>query len=85
MRKIFFWDAIFTLDLAWMNEFADAYATEIGLPFECYTHPHAMSRPMAEALARAGFVTRGAVEREFPARGGMRRLFRHVYELAPRR
>jgi radical SAM superfamily enzyme YgiQ (UPF0313 family) len=53
-KKIFFWDAIFTLDLSWMEEFAERYAAEIGLPFECYTHPHAMSRGMAAALARAG-------------------------------
>jgi anaerobic magnesium-protoporphyrin IX monomethyl ester cyclase len=54
IRKVFFWDAIFTLDLAWMRAFADAYRREIGLPFECYTHPHAMSREMARALADAG-------------------------------
>lgn len=53
-RKVFFWDAIFTLDIKWMEEFASAYAAEIGLPFECYTHPHAMSRDMARQLARAG-------------------------------
>jgi anaerobic magnesium-protoporphyrin IX monomethyl ester cyclase len=54
IRKVFFWDAIFTLDIAWMREFAGAYRDEIGLPFECYTHPHAMSREMARALAEAG-------------------------------
>jgi anaerobic magnesium-protoporphyrin IX monomethyl ester cyclase len=54
MRKVFFWDAIFTLDVSWVREFADAYRREIGLPFECYTHPHAMSRDMARALADAG-------------------------------
>jgi radical SAM superfamily enzyme YgiQ (UPF0313 family) len=54
VRKIFFWDAIFTLDVGWMKEFAAAYRREIGLPFECYTHPHAMSRDMARALADAG-------------------------------
>jgi radical SAM superfamily enzyme YgiQ (UPF0313 family) len=54
MRKVFFWDAIFTLDLRWMEEFADAYAAKIALPFECYTHPHAMSWDMARVLARAG-------------------------------
>jgi radical SAM superfamily enzyme YgiQ (UPF0313 family) len=54
MRKVFFWDAIFTLDTKWMAEFADAYSSEIGVPFECYTHPHAMSREMARQLARAG-------------------------------
>jgi radical SAM superfamily enzyme YgiQ (UPF0313 family) len=54
VRKVFFWDAIFTLDVHWMKEFAAAYRREIGLPFECYTHPHAMSREMARALADAG-------------------------------
>jgi hypothetical protein len=54
MRKVFFWDAIFTLDVHWMQAFAEAYRREIGLPFECYTHPHAMTRDMAQALADAG-------------------------------
>ncbi len=54
IHKVFFWDAIFTLEIAWMQEFAAAYRREIGLPFECYTHPHAMSRDMARALADAG-------------------------------
>jgi len=54
VRKVFFWDAIFTLDVGWMREFAAAYRREVGLPFECYTHPHAMSPDMASALAEAG-------------------------------
>ncbi len=54
IRKVFFWDAIFTLDVHWVREFATAYRERIGLPFECYTHPHAMSRDMASALADAG-------------------------------
>jgi radical SAM superfamily enzyme YgiQ (UPF0313 family) len=54
VHKVFFWDAIFTLDIHWMKEFAAAYRRDIGLPFECYTHPHAMSREMARALAEAG-------------------------------
>jgi len=54
VRKVFFWDAIFTLDIGWVREFAAAYRRDVGLPFECYTHPHAMSRDMARALADAG-------------------------------
>jgi radical SAM superfamily enzyme YgiQ (UPF0313 family) len=54
MRKVFFWDAIFTLDVRWMEAFADAYRAEIGVPFECYTHPQAMTGEMARHLARAG-------------------------------
>jgi anaerobic magnesium-protoporphyrin IX monomethyl ester cyclase len=54
MRKVFFWDAIFTLDITWMEEFAEAYRREIGIPFECYTHPSTMTREMARQLSRAG-------------------------------
>ena len=53
VRKIFFWDAIFTLDPKWMAEFADGYRRRIGLPFECYTHPQTMTREMARLLAEA--------------------------------
>src|SRR4029077_16223703 len=54
VRKIFFWDAIFTLDHNWMAEFASVYPQKIGIPFECYTHPHTMTREMARWLAEAG-------------------------------
>ncbi len=54
VRKVFFWDAIFTLDAKWMAEFAPAYRQEIGIPFECYTHPQTMTRDMARWLAEAG-------------------------------
>jgi anaerobic magnesium-protoporphyrin IX monomethyl ester cyclase len=56
VRKIFFWDAIFTLDARWMAEFAAGYRREIGLPFECYTHPQTMTRAMAGLLAQAGCI-----------------------------
>jgi radical SAM superfamily enzyme YgiQ (UPF0313 family) len=54
VRKIFFWDAIFTLDPKWMADFAAAYSREIAIPFECYTHPQTMTRDMARLLAEAG-------------------------------
>ena len=54
VRKVFFWDAIFTLDPKWMGEFAAAYRREISIPFECYTHPQTMTREMARWLADAG-------------------------------
>lgn len=56
MKKVFFWDPIFTLDNRWMAEFAESYRSEIGVPFECYTHPNAMNREMASLLAEAGCV-----------------------------
>jgi radical SAM superfamily enzyme YgiQ (UPF0313 family) len=54
VRKVFFWDAIFTLDPKWMADFSAAYRSEIGIPFECYTHPQTMTREMARLLAEAG-------------------------------
>jgi len=54
VHKVFFWDPIFTLDPRWMAEFATAYRREIGIPFECYTHPQTMTRDMARWLAEAG-------------------------------
>ncbi len=54
MKKIFFWDPIFTLDNRWMAEFAEMFRSEIGIPFECYTHPNAMNREMAKLLSEAG-------------------------------
>ena len=56
VRKVFFWDAIFTLDPRWIDEFAELYRAEIALPFECYTHPQTMTEGMAAALGRAGCV-----------------------------
>ena len=56
VRKVFFWDAIFTLDARWVAEFAGAYRREIGIPFECYTHPQTMTREMAGWLAEAGCI-----------------------------
>jgi hypothetical protein len=56
VKKIFFWDAIFTLDARWMAEFADEYRKKIAIPFECYTHPQTMTAQMAQALADAGCI-----------------------------
>src|SRR5207244_4210822 len=38
----------------WVAEFASVYRREIGIPFECYTHPQTMTRDMARWLAEAG-------------------------------
>jgi radical SAM superfamily enzyme YgiQ (UPF0313 family) len=56
VKKVFFWDAIFTLDTKWMAEFSEAYKREIGIPFECYTHPSTMTRDMARYLGEAGCI-----------------------------
>jgi radical SAM superfamily enzyme YgiQ (UPF0313 family) len=54
MRKVFFWDTIFALDLRWLREFAPRYRDEVGLPFECYAHPRTLTAEGARLLADAG-------------------------------
>ncbi|GMV42410.1 MAG: hypothetical protein AMXMBFR64_41260 [Myxococcales bacterium] len=90
VRKVFFWDPIFTLDPRWVAELADRWPREIGLPFECYTHPNAMTEDMAGLLARAGCImvrvgvqtvnsdTLAAVDR----RGDAERIRRSIEALA---
>ncbi|MFT3714010.1 MAG: radical SAM protein [Archangium sp.] len=56
VKKVFFWDPIFTLDPRWMAEFSETYRREVGIPFECYTHPQTMTRDMAQHLAEAGCI-----------------------------
>ncbi len=59
------------------------YAAFIGVPrLHADTFPN---NPASErVLAKVGFVALGAVERNFPARGGRRQLTRHLYEIARR-
>jgi len=39
----------------------------------------------ARVLAKVGFVAVGVVQRDFPARGGVRQLTRHIYDFAAAR
>lgn len=57
------------------------YARFIGVPrLHADTFPN---NPGSErVLAKVGFAVTGMVERNFPARGGRRRLTRHIYEIA---
>jgi len=47
-------DDVFTIQPAWVMEFARAYKREVGLPFWCYTHPTATRREVMEQLKEAG-------------------------------
>lgn len=53
-RFIEFWDDIFTRDIAWLTRFEPLYRERVGLPFQCYAHPHFMDEKRAKLLARAG-------------------------------
>jgi radical SAM superfamily enzyme YgiQ (UPF0313 family) len=54
LRKIQFWDDVFTYDKNWLAEFAPVYKKEIGLPFFCYVHPQMIARPQAKLLKYMG-------------------------------
>lgn len=57
------------------------YAALIGVPrIHADTFPN--NPASVRVLAKAGFVSTGIVERYFPARGGLRELTRHIYEIA---
>jgi len=51
---IHFWDEIFPDDQAWIEEFAQKYRTEIGLPFDIWGHPLKVNKGLFTALRRAG-------------------------------
>ena len=54
LRRIRFDDEIFPQDQAWVDEFCQRYPTEIGLPFECFLEPRAVSPRRVRALSAAG-------------------------------
>ncbi len=47
-------DDIFTLDLAWLREFARRYRKEVGVPFKCLSHVHFLDEAKVAALKEAG-------------------------------
>lgn len=54
LRKIYFYDEVFTTNFRWVEEFAEAYPREIGLPFFCQTDPRINNERVVPLLARAG-------------------------------
>jgi len=54
LRKIYFYDEVFTTNFRWVEEFAEAYPREIGLPFFCQTDPRINNERVVPVLARAG-------------------------------
>jgi radical SAM superfamily enzyme YgiQ (UPF0313 family) len=75
---ILFWDDIFTDDLDWLEEFAPRYAREVGLPFNCQTHPDRCPPRALELLRQAG-IGQLAMGLE----SGSSRVLRHVYGRQP--
>lgn len=55
-RVFSFQDDIFAIDLKWLEEFAQVYPREIGLPYMCHGRAGVLTEPIAEVLARSGCV-----------------------------
>lgn len=56
IRYVQILDDIFTLDTAWLKEFAHRYRKEINVPFQCLSHSHFLDAERVAALQEAGCV-----------------------------
>ena len=54
LRFLEFEDDVFTVDKKWLKEFLGQYKNEIGVPFQCLTHPKYMDEDVARWLSDAG-------------------------------
>jgi radical SAM superfamily enzyme YgiQ (UPF0313 family) len=54
IKYIDFQDDVFTTSKAWLKEFLPRYKAEIGLPFQCLTHPKYMDDDIARWMKEAG-------------------------------
>ena len=54
LSLIRFWDEVFSSDPAWIDEFSALYKSEIGIPFEMWTHPLKINGAMISKLVGAG-------------------------------
>mgnify|MGYP003672305027 CR=1 FL=1 len=56
IKKVMFYDDVFTVHPRWLEEFLPRYKAEIGLPFWCYSYPTTHDRPLLDKLKDAGCV-----------------------------
>ena len=56
LRMIFFQDDVFTVNKKWLKEFLPRYKKEIGVPFECLTHPVYLDDDVSQWLSDAGCI-----------------------------
>ena len=54
LNSIFICDDVFTYDLDWVKAFSEKYRTEIGLPFQCFTHPEFTKEEMIKTVREMG-------------------------------
>ena len=53
-KFVYFQDDIFIMDKKWLEEFAEKYSKEIGLPFHCHVRPNLVDEASAKLLKKAG-------------------------------
>jgi len=56
IKKVMFYDDVFTVHPRWLDEFLPRYKEEIGLPFWCYSYPTTHDRELLAKLKDAGCV-----------------------------
>ncbi len=54
IKKVTFYDEVFTSDKDWLQEFLCAYSKEVRLPFFCCAHPDEIDKNIVDLLASAG-------------------------------
>lgn len=53
IKRVSFYDDIFTYDKNWLREFSDKYQIEIGLPYFCFTHPSYVDEEIVNLLSKS--------------------------------
>ncbi len=56
LRRVHFSDDLFTMQPAWLDDFADLYADRVGLPFTCNSSVELVTDQTVAALERSGCV-----------------------------
>lgn len=54
IRKVTFYDEVFTDDPVWLKTFLELYKADIGLPFFCCVHPDSVTPESVRLLSEAG-------------------------------
>ncbi|MBZ0252578.1 MAG: B12-binding domain-containing radical SAM protein, partial [Candidatus Methylomirabilis sp.] len=56
IKEVFFYDDIFTIQKAWLREFAERYPREVGLPYKCLVRPDCLDGEMVDILKRTNCI-----------------------------
>lgn len=75
LSSVVFHDEVFTTNEEWVAEFSGAYKEDVGLPFECVTHPQALTEETLAQLKEAG-----AAEVNIGIQAGSERIRRELFK-----